>query len=172
MAVAHNPSEILAVVDNNDNIINKAPREEVHARGMWHREICCFIINLKKQLLLQRRKDNHLWDGSCAGHFPFSQTYEEAVIRETEEELGIHVEPNDLKELAKEKLAVCSKINNRFAKVFVVQKDIPLEIYKIDKAEVEEVKYFSKAEINALLLSNEVTPTSKYLIGKYILALL
>lgn len=172
MAPAHNPHEILAVVDDNDSIIGKASREEVNIKGLWHREVCCFIINLEKQLLLQKRKDNHLWDGSCAGHFPFDQTYEEAVVREMEEELGIHVNPKELKELAKERLTLTTTVNNRFAKIYLLLKGIPLDEFKVDKEEVEEVRYFSKKDVEELLLSDDMTKTVRYLIQKHILALI
>lgn len=172
MHIAHDPNEIIACVDGDDSITGKATREDAHSEGLWHREAYCYILNTKKQVLLQKRADNHLWDTSGAGHFPFNQTYEEAIIREIEEELGIKLEPHDFKEVAKEKLTIARKINNRFVKLFIVQKDIPLKIFNIDKTEVEEVRYFNKTGIKSLLLSNDITLTAKYLIEKYILPML
>lgn len=168
----HNLDELVALVNYNDEVIGKATRDEVHSKGLLHRETYCYLINSKNQVLLQRRKDNLLWDHSSAGHFPFNQTYEEGIVREFEEELGIKLPKKYFKEIAKEKISLSRIKNIRIVKVFLVKKDIALEKFKIDTAELSEIKYFNKYELKKLLLSDELTLSAKYLIDKYILPLL
>lgn len=48
--------ELLRVVDNNGNDTNEIlEREELHNRGKLHNEVTIYIINNKKEVLLQRR---------------------------------------------------------------------------------------------------------------------
>ena len=170
-----NPDEIIAVVDDNDNVIGEAARKEVN-KGLLHREVYIYLINSKKQVLLHKRADNHLWDHSSSGHLPTEQDYEEGAIRETEEELGIKLDKEELKELAKEKFKTVKpeKINYRFAKVYLVKKDVPIEEFKIQEEEVEAIKYFDESELKELMDTPEkiMTGSAKKVIKKYILKLL
>ena len=51
--------ELLRVVDNNGNDTNQIlEREELHNRGKLHNEVTIYIINNKKEVLLQRRSKN------------------------------------------------------------------------------------------------------------------
>lgn len=172
--IPHDPNEIIAVVDDSDNIVGETTRREAHEKGLLHREVYIYLINSEKQVLLHRRLDNHLWDHSSSGHFSKGQNYEEAAQREFEEELGIKLDKNELNEIGFERLQTVEfpkKTNYRFAKIFVVRKNVPLNEFKIDKEEIEEIKYFDKEELNKLLNSSEkiMTGSAKKIIGKYIL---
>jgi len=174
--IPHDPDEILAVVDNSDRIIGKATRKEVHEKGLLHRETYIYLINPHKQVLLHKRADSHIWDHSSSGHFPAAQDYLEAAQREFDEELGIKLTRSEFLEIGHEKLKKekFATINYRFVKIFLVQKDILLEQFKIDKDEVEEIRFFNKEEILELLGSTPkvMTDSAKTLIKKYILPLL
>jgi len=170
--VAHDPNEIIAIVNKNDEVIGKATRKEAHSKGLLHRESYTYLINSKKQVLLHKRLDNHLWDHSSAGHFPVEQDYKEGALREFEEELGIKLNAIELKEIAKEKRITIKKDrkNDRFFKLFLVKKDIPIKNFKIDKEEVEKIHYFDINKLKKMLSTpKKMTGSSKYLIEKYIL---
>ena len=171
--IPHDPDEIISVVDDSDKVIGDTSRKEAHEKGLLHREVYVYLMNAKKQVLLHRRADNHLWDHSSSGHFPNKQNYEEAALREFEEELGIKLELSELKEIGLEKLRTekPQKTNYRFAKVFLVRKDILLDEFDIDKSEVEEIRYFDRTELNELLDSPDkiMTGSSKKVIEKYLL---
>lgn len=173
--VPHAPDEQVAVVDESDCVIGKDTRSNVHSKCLLHREVFCYLINSKKQLLLQKRSDTHRWDHSVGGHFPYSQTYEEGIRREFEEELGYRLPPTSFKELGKEKITHTSHggTNIRFAKVFLVTEDIPISALKPDPGEVEEVRYFSRAELEELFChADQITSNLRYLIEKYLGTLL
>lgn len=54
----------------------------------------CIIVNDKDELLLQKRKDDGYWS-LHGGIMEIGETYKEAVIRETYEELSIDIEVID-----------------------------------------------------------------------------
>ncbi len=173
MKIPHDPSEIIAVVDEKDNIVKGATRKEVHKKGLLHREACVYLINSSKEVLLQKRSDRHIWDSSAAGHFPKNQNYKEAIKRETEEELGLKVEKNEFQEVGYEKLKVDLEDNiknYKFSKIFILRKDVPIEKFNIDKGEIEKIKYFDLEEVETLLKNPyKLTPSNKTFIEKYIL---
>ena len=175
MKIPHDPEEIIALVDETDRIVGETTRKEAHEKGLLHREAYVYILNSKKHVLMQKRKDHHLWDHSAAGHFPKNQNYEEAALREAEEELGIKLDKIELKEIAYEKLKVVRKdwgmVNYRFFKIYLVRKDIPLDKYKPDRDEVEEVKYFSKKDLEEVFRKKEeiIIDTTKYILKKYVM---
>ena len=86
--------EFLDLYDQQGFLIQKTcSRHEVHTNGYWHKTIHLWLINHQGELLLQKRADNKdtnpgLWDISVAGHISSGQTVVEALVRETQEEVG------------------------------------------------------------------------------------
>jgi len=156
--ITHNPKEILPLVDDNDNVIGKEVRLVVHEKSLLHREVFVFIVNSKNEVLLQKRTDNHFWDASSGGHLSYGQKYEEAIVRECKEELGVDISLADLKELFYGKMTTKwpTFTNYRYAKVFIVRKDF--DSFNPDPGEVEEIKFFTK-EALMKLGDNEKTNT-------------
>lgn len=169
--IPHNPDEVLAVVDDNDKVIGKAKRKEINMKGLLHREVYVYLISGRK-VLLHKRADTKVWDHSSSGHFPYSQSYEQGALREFEEELGIKLKKSDLNEIARERLEETTHkgYNNRFVHVYLVKKEIPIKDFKIDKAEIEEIRYFDRKELENLISKPEkITYSAGYFIKKYIL---
>jgi isopentenyl-diphosphate delta-isomerase type 1 len=87
--------EYFFVVNEDDDIIRKATREECHSnRKLIHRSVCIFVVNDKNEVFLQKRsmfKDLYpgYFTGSATGHVNYSEDYDEAARRELKEELGI-----------------------------------------------------------------------------------
>lgn len=90
----HSDSELFDVCDADDNVIGRATRGEVHARGLLHRAVHIFVFNSGGELLIQRRsahKDEFplCYTSSASGHVDAGETYEAAALRELREELGL-----------------------------------------------------------------------------------
>ena len=88
--------ELLRVVDNNGNDTNEIlEREELHNRGKLHNEVTIYIINNKKEVLLQRRSKNRRFCpnmlGVIAGHVSYNETPLVCAGREIKEEVGLKV---------------------------------------------------------------------------------
>ena len=89
--------EIFDVVDADDRVVGTEERSRVHARGLKHRSVHVLIFDFSGRLFLQKRaatKDSAplAWDSSAAGHLESGETYDEAVLRELDEELGLKLE--------------------------------------------------------------------------------
>ncbi len=89
------PEEILDLVNENDQIIGHLERSQVYAAGLHNfRVVNALLINKQGQLWIPRRTAHkkscplHL-DFSVSGHVSSGETYDQAFIRELEEELNL-----------------------------------------------------------------------------------
>ena len=97
-------SEILDIVNNNDEVIGQAERDEVHRIGLVCRLAYVCFYTAEREVILQKRSDTKKNDAgklttTVSGHVASGQDYLEAAVRETLEESGIEVEASDLTSL-------------------------------------------------------------------------
>ena len=88
--------EIFDVVNEHDEVIGRAPRQEVHARGLRHRAVHVLVFNAPGEVFLQKRsllKDTAKgkWDSSSSGHVDTGEDYDTCAVREVREEIGLHL---------------------------------------------------------------------------------
>lgn len=87
--------EILEVVNETGETIRTLPRSEIHGNpSLIHKVVHVLVFNEARELLLQKRSMNKdvaagKWDTSVGGHVNAGESLDEAVKRETAEELGI-----------------------------------------------------------------------------------
>ena len=153
MATAHNPSELIAIVDDNDNIIGEYLRKH-HAEGRLHRETSVLIVNSNNEILVQERADNGKLDYSASGHFPYDEDYLDGAVREVEEELGLKISRSKFTKISKHRIDYTGEyINNRFITLFEVRGDYKIENMKIDPHEVKSVRYYSVPKLKKIIES-------------------
>jgi len=88
------PEEIVDVVNERDEVIDKRTRSEVHRLGLMHRAVHVLVYNSRAEIFLQKRsmkKDRQpgLWDSSASGHLDSGEDYDECAVRELREEIGL-----------------------------------------------------------------------------------
>lgn len=119
--------EFLNIVNENDEIIGQETRKNIHRQGLLHREIHVYFITPNKEIIFQRRlkdKDTFpdLLDATVGGHVDLNESYENAVVREVEEETGLKVDIKDLIPIHKVHThsadKVTDKTNNAFQSEF------------------------------------------------------
>ena len=148
--------EYIDIFDANNNPTGEIKEKtQAHEDGNFHRTAHIWIMNDKKELLLQKRsatKKSHpnCWDISGAGHIRAEETVIEGAIRELKEELGVEVEEKDLQYIATIKTTKNPK-NMEFQYVYLLKYNNQVEEYIFEDNEVSEVKYVHFEELEKMV---------------------
>ncbi|MBD0838027.1 MULTISPECIES: NUDIX hydrolase [unclassified Streptomyces] len=86
--------EILDVVDEGDRVLGQAPRGRVYAEGLRHRCVFVQVRDAEGRLFVHRRTSTKLvfpslYDMFVGGVVGAGEAYDDAALREAEEELGV-----------------------------------------------------------------------------------
>ncbi|MET9776657.1 NUDIX domain-containing protein [Streptomyces sp. NPDC006367] len=86
--------EILDVVDEDDHVTGQARRADVYARGLRHRCVFVRARDARGRLFVHRRTPAKLifpslYDMFVGGVVGAGESYDDAALREAEEELGV-----------------------------------------------------------------------------------
>ncbi len=149
--------EVYDILDENGAVSGHARRDECHAGTfLLHAVVHVLVFDATGRLFLQKRamsKDIEpgKWDTSVGGHIISGETVEEALRRETMEELGI--------------------VPPEFERLFtyVMESDIERELVhsfrcvwdgdiSYEENEIDEVGLFTENEISVRLGTNFFTP--------------
>ena len=149
-------SELVKIVDQKNVEVGVTNRKEMKEKKLWHRASYIYIITTESQgskLLVQKRtmqKDFFpgFYDLSTGGVVGAGEDDDESAVREVEEELGIP-------DARLEKISVTKfedDVGRVFANVYLMR-DFDPDVTQIIKQddEVEEIMYWSRAEIDAML---------------------
>ncbi|WP_298156829.1 isopentenyl-diphosphate Delta-isomerase [Flavobacterium sp.] len=93
--------EQVILVDEHDNQIGIMPKLEAHEKAVLHRAFSVFILNDKKEIMLQQRASQKyhsplLWTNTCCSHQREGETNIEAGTRRLFDEMGIRTDLTEL----------------------------------------------------------------------------
>lgn len=155
MNITDNQNEIFDLVDEEDNVIGKVKRGEANTnKNLIHRSIGVAVFNNKGEMYLQQRSatkdtDPLKWTIACSGHVNSGETYEETVLRELNEELGINklaISNLQLREVAK---YICRAPNEtEMVMLYKTQSEGP---FKLHSQEIAQGKFFTRKELNKMV---------------------
>lgn len=100
------PEESLALVTEEGEISTKsASKAEVHRQGLWHMTSHIYIFDSRGRLLLQKRSlqkssSPGKLQVSVSGHVNAGESPKQAAMREGQEEMGILIDQNRLREVS------------------------------------------------------------------------
>jgi 8-oxo-dGTP pyrophosphatase MutT (NUDIX family) len=86
--------EIIDIVDENDEVVGQSRRAEAYARGLRHRCVYVLVRNPDGYIFVHRRTATKpifpsLYDMFVGGVVGAGEAYDDAALREAEEELGV-----------------------------------------------------------------------------------
>lgn len=152
----------IQIVDENDNPIRQATKQEAWAQGLRHRIVRIMIENDQGQILLQHRSPTkdifpNCWDNSAAGHVDAGEDYYHAAIRELKEELGIDgVTLQEIGRYYSEETWQGHQFN-RFTRVYKLRYNRTPQ--KLEQGKVDGVRWVDRSELKQLVTDhpNEVS---------------
>ena len=135
------PEDIFDIVNERDEVIGRAPRSEVHARGLLHRAVHVLVFNSRGEVFLQKRsmkKDRQpgVWDSSCSGHVDSGEDYDQTAVRELQEEIGLKLKAPPARLF---KVDACPETDAEFVWVYRCQNDGP---FQLDPDEIDAGDWF------------------------------
>lgn len=134
------------LIDKNRKLIMETTTEESKIEeGKYIQIIIICIENDRKEFLIQKRakKKNGKW-ALTGGHIISGEDSVTAVLRETQEELGLKLKENEVELIFSKRTYDC------FVDMYYTKKDIELLDLKLEKEEVENVKWMTLKEIETL----------------------
>jgi isopentenyl-diphosphate delta-isomerase len=142
--------EFFDLVNERDEVTGRAPRREVHARGLWHRAIHVLVFDAAGRVFLQKRsmrKDSSpgLWDSSCSGHVDSGEDYDAAAQRELGEEIGLYLAAPPARWF---RIEACAETGWEFVWVYRLQHAGPFVLHP---EEIERGDWFAPGELARLL---------------------
>lgn len=153
--------ELIDIISKNGKPTGQsALKSEIHKNGWYHNTIHLWLYTKNGNILLQQRSHKKaihplLWDVSVAGHIDAGETFIEAALRETQEEIGLQLKSVDLLHIGTF-LHESSYNNgaiqdNEFHHVYIAELKTDINKLQPHEDEVEALKLVSITEFLKLL---------------------
>ena len=160
-----NNEEWLPIVDEEGNMIQRAPRSICHdgKSKLLHPVVHLHLFNSNGELFLQKRSENKdiqpgKWDTSVGGHVGIDESIDIALIRETAEEIGLHdINPSFINKYIWE-----SSCEKELVYSFYARSDNPLVL---NKNEIDDGKFWNLKMIRENIGKEIFTPNFEYEFG-------
>ena len=145
------------IVDKEGNVKGRAPRTLCHSgKGLLHPVVHLHLIDSKNRIYLQKRNSNKQiqpgkWDTAVGGHISSGEKLEDALLRETEEELGIR----EIKPVMIGRYVWETEVESELVYMFVARYDKNIVF---NREEIEDGRYWKIKNIRANLKKGLFTP--------------
>ena len=165
-------SERIIFVDKDDSLIGVGTREEAWEKGMYLRIVRVILRDENGRILSQYRSPEkksypNTWTDSASGHVDEGDTYDTAVMRELQEELGVAVDLKPIGKFTSEDI-VDNKNINEINAIYEGRVNSSLE-FNLQKSEVSKIKWYELEELVQEMKDtpHSFTPGFRELIARY-----
>ena len=156
--------EWVPLVDELGKVTGQAPRSLVHnGSKLLHPVVHLHVINHNKAILLQKRPLSKQiqpgkWDTAVGGHISAGETLEQALKKEAFEEIG-------LVDFSAKKQKVYKWESQIEAELVYLFTTFDYKNVKVQSDEVEEIRFWTKKQIENQLGKNIFTPSFEHEFG-------
>lgn len=155
--------EKLDIVDEDDEVVDIASRNEAHTKGLRHRSVMFFVFNPEGKLLMtQRSEDKRFfpshWSFVLGGHVTSGLSYEEALEKEMQEEIGLVGDYEEIGSFAKD-------IEEEKENVRLYRVEVDPEEIELSPVEFERARFIKPEEIEDELKDKDTVPETDQVLG-------
>lgn len=155
-------TEILDVVNREDEIIGQAERDDVHKKGLICRMVYVCFYTPNKNIILQRRSDLKKsnpgkYTTTVSGHVESGSNYMETAVKETFEETGVRIVANELTLIGKQYAGYVERggyISNGMRTVYLYEYKGDIKDLRIEKDEGAGFELFSVDDLRSKFSSD------------------
>jgi len=140
--------ELLQLFDENKNMLNESierDKKKELPEGKFFMIILLFIENNNKFLIQKTSVNRESEYATTGGHVTYGDTALKTVIKEAQEELGLTLKENEIKEIE------IVKGKYGYVSIYYCNKKIDINKLKIQEEEVDSLYWMSIDEINELI---------------------
>ena len=136
------------VEPDTNRVIGRAPRELCHGDpSLVHRAVHCAVFHPDGRILLQKRAltkrvQPGRWDMSVGGHLISGEDWSDALLRETEEELGVKVSFPSFR--FRFEIQERNDFESENIRVYSLTYSGP---FRFQKEEIDEIRFFDLREL-------------------------
>lgn len=158
--------ELVDILNDKKEKIGKISDRNSLIDGEYRLSVHIWIMNKNNEILLQKRskklkKYPGMW-GNTGGAVKKDENSFEAISREVKEELGLTIEKK------KTIFIATFKRSNDFVDVWLLKDDIKIQDIKLQKNEVEDVKFVNISLFNKMYNNGDIIQSSTEYFKMYI----
>ena len=171
--------EFLDIINDQDNVIGKASKQEVYEKLLTHRIVHILIFNDKNEMALQMQSKNKRfcplhWSTAVGGHVRSGETYEQAALREMGEEIGISTK---IEPVFKDNYIYTDEYDHYYGnkvgprkglkKILFTFKTVYNGPFNVNPKEVKQIEFFSLDNIKDMIGKEKFHPELLFLLKKH-----